>query len=681
MKTNSRHSSCLSRAAFAAALTLFGVTCLPLTAQAAGRPLLPPGLNLGHRAHGEEAIALLGAKLPDVAVAYGLRPAELGDLLRKNSSLWVDPQGALLYLCEGLEVAGAGGLAAGATVVTTVGAAPVAATPATFTLHSTPGAARVIYLDFTGHVTSGTPWNSTFTGGADIVSQPFDLDGDASTFSEAECTFIYRVWQRAAQDFAPFEVDVTTEDPGIEALRSSGGGDGAYGQRVVITPTNWYSTNAGGVSYVGSFGWASDTPNFVFTQQLANGEKYIAEAISHETGHALGLNHEGQGGSAPTEYYAGQGDWAPIMGNSYYRPVTQWAKGEYLNANNLQDQLAVMQNYGAPLVANTFGGSLGSATVVTGPGFSLAGTIMTRTDADVFRFETGAGEIAFIVTNPTPEPNMNLSVQLLDAAGVVRQAGTPAVTSVTLSATVAAGTYYLKISGTGNGDPVTTGYSNYASLGDYVLTGALVPVTTSTNQTPVAVVTAAPTAGIVPLPVVFSSAGSYDADGSITGRSWNFGDGSASTEANPSHTYTSAGSYVATLTVTDDRGAVSEASVLIEAGAAPVVNNPDTDVDLAQFGLTATKAQSGTTAKASLLVLDRLGRAAAGVTVSLRWSGLVAGTATGTTDASGRVAFTSGRSKKTGTATATITTLTPPAGVAYDAAIYGEPMIRSISLN
>lgn len=663
---------------------LLGVTFLPLIAQAAGRPPLPPGLNLGHRARGQEAIALLGAKLPDVAVAYGLRSAELGDLLRKNAALWVDPQGALLYLCEGLEVEVAGGMAAGATapaVATTLGTAPVAATPATFTLHSTPGAARVIYLDFTGHVTSGTPWNSTFTSGANIVSPPFDLDGDASTFSEAECAFIYRVWQRAAQDFAPFEVDVTTEDPGSEALRSSGGGDNAYGQRVVITPGNWYSSNAGGVSYVGSFGWSSDTPNFVFTQQLANGEKYIAEAISHETGHALGLNHAGQGGGSPTEYYAGQGDWAPIMGNSYYRPVTQWAKGEYLNANSLQDQLAVMQDYGAPLVANTFGGSLGAATAVTGPGFTLSGTIMSRTDADVFRFETGAGAIAFTVANPTPEPNMNLSVQLLDAGGVVRQTVPPAVTSVTLSATVAAGTYYLKISGTGNGDPLTTGYSNYGSLGDYILTGSLVPVTTSTNQSPVAVVTATPTAGIVPLPVLFSSAGSYDADGSITSRSWNFGDGFGSTEANPSHTYASAGSYVATLTVTDDRGAMNEASLLIEAGAAPVAHNPDTDVDLAQFGLTTTKAQSGTTVKASLLVLDRLGRAAAGVTVSLRWSGLVAGTTTGTTDASGRVAFTSGRSKKTGTVTATITTLTPPAGVTYDAAIYGEPTSRSISFN
>jgi microbial collagenase len=48
---------------------------------------------------------------------------------------------------------------------------------------------------------------------------------------------------------------------------------------------------------------------------------------------------------------------------------------------------------------------------------------------------------------------------------------------------------------------------------------------------------------------------STDADGRIVARSWNFGDGSTSTAANPSKTYAAAGSYSVQLTVTDDRGA------------------------------------------------------------------------------------------------------------------------------
>ena len=142
-----------------------------------------------------------------------------------------------------------------------------------------------------------------------------------------------------AEDFIPFEVDVTTADPGLDALVNSGGGDTRWGVRVVIggSSSDWFGSSAGGVAYVGSFNWSSDTPAFVFEAQLGNGnEKYTAEAISHETGHTLGLNHDGRT-SPVEEYYAGQGSgatgWAPIMGNGYYTNLTQWSQGEYLNAS------------------------------------------------------------------------------------------------------------------------------------------------------------------------------------------------------------------------------------------------------------------------------------------------------------------------------------------------------------
>jgi PKD repeat protein len=61
---------------------------------------------------------------------------------------------------------------------------------------------------------------------------------------------------------------------------------------------------------------------------------------------------------------------------------------------------------------------------------------------------------------------------------------------------------------------------------------------------------AAPTWGVAPLNVAFtnSSVGDY------TSSSWSFGDGSTSTEPNPSHTYTSAGQYTVSLTVSGPGG-------------------------------------------------------------------------------------------------------------------------------
>lgn len=88
---------------------------------------------------------------------------------------------------------------------------------------------------------------------------------------------------------------------------------------------------------------------------------------------------------------------------------------------------------------------------------------------------------------------------------------------------------------------------------------------TLTNAWPVAVASAAPAAGDVPLPVTFSSAGSSDPDGSLVSYYWDFGDGAVSTDANPAHTYTTGGPFVATLTVTDDDGAQTTNTVFVDA--------------------------------------------------------------------------------------------------------------------
>lgn len=69
-----------------------------------------------------------------------------------------------------------------------------------------------------------------------------------------------------------------------------------------------------------------------------------------------------------------------------------------------------------------------------------------------------------------------------------------------------------------------------------------------------------PYSGTVNQQIMFSSAGSIDADGTIVSLQWDFGDGTASSDANPSHVYTSAGTYSVVLTVTDNHGASSSAT-------------------------------------------------------------------------------------------------------------------------
>jgi PKD repeat protein len=90
---------------------------------------------------------------------------------------------------------------------------------------------------------------------------------------------------------------------------------------------------------------------------------------------------------------------------------------------------------------------------------------------------------------------------------------------------------------------------------------------TNGNQWPVAVATATPDGGNTPLAVNFSSAGSTDLDGTIVSYFWDFGDGTTSTSANPQHTYTVPGNYVATVKVTDNLGATTSTTVALEVTA------------------------------------------------------------------------------------------------------------------
>ncbi len=113
---------------------------------------------------------------------------------------------------------------------------PIIGLNETFSLHSKRSATKVIYLDFTGRNVSGTVWNEVKRLQT-IHAPSFDMDGDPSTYSTSERKVISKVWQAVSEDFAPFEIDVTTEYAGDEnfLIRSSNLDD-SFGIRVLISP-------------------------------------------------------------------------------------------------------------------------------------------------------------------------------------------------------------------------------------------------------------------------------------------------------------------------------------------------------------------------------------------------------------------------------------------------------------
>jgi glucose/arabinose dehydrogenase len=135
------------------------------------------------------------------------------------------------------------------------------------------------------------------------------------------------------------------------------------------------------------------------------------------------------------------------------------------------------------------------------------------------------------------------------------------------------------------------------------------------NRNPIAVASANPTSGVAPLTVTFSSAGSSDPEGGALSYLWTFGDGTTSTAANPTKTYTANGNYTPTLRVTDPTGLTGTASVVVTVGnTAPVVNlTLPNDGQLFSFGdtvpfnVTVSDAQDGTINCARVNVTYSLG--------------------------------------------------------------------------
>jgi hypothetical protein len=90
----------------------------------------------------------------------------------------------------------------------------------------------------------------------------------------------------------------------------------------------------------------------------------------------------------------------------------------------------------------------------------------------------------------------------------------------------------------------------------------------SPNGTPVAMASAAPLSGGIPLTVTFSSAGSSDPNGDPLEYIWDFGDGSGAFGPNPTHVYTTTGAFAPTLTVSDLHGGYNTKALQVTVGTA-----------------------------------------------------------------------------------------------------------------
>jgi Secretion system C-terminal sorting domain len=336
-------------------------------------------------------------------------------------------------------------------------------------LNSLPNAKATIFLDFDGHYVEGTPWN----GGMPFNCAPSGLND----------TQVTEVFNRVAEDFRPFEINITTDSTRFFAAPPD------QRIRIIITLTSGWYTGVGGVSFTGSFTWGDDTPAFVFPDRLAYSPKIIAECCTHESGHTLGLSHQAKydgSCSLVATYNTGNGNgqigWAPVMGNSYYKNISGWNNGPTpYGCTEDQDNLSIITSrngftYRTDDHPDQPGREI-PAVHINDSSFIESGIITTNTDKDVFKFVFKSEGRFYLQANPysvgafNEGANLDVKITLLNEAYDTIQVYDPQdILNVEVDTSLKAGTYYIVVEGAAN---INT--SNYGSLGAYTLSGNFVP--------------------------------------------------------------------------------------------------------------------------------------------------------------------------------------------------------------
>lgn len=193
---------------------------------------------------------------------------------------------------------------------------------------SRPGAPLTIYLNFGGETLTDTIWN--YAEGEESLT--------LAPASAANAAFQADVWAAVAEDFAPFNVNVTTTRPSDDDLFKTSASDERYGVHVIITDSYdeviTDAINTSGLAYHDGVGSSFLQGALVFTEGVSGGDpaylttKSVADTASHEAGHNFNLEHRGHTDTG-AYYYPRAGVWGPIMGATYDVPVSHWTDGSY----------------------------------------------------------------------------------------------------------------------------------------------------------------------------------------------------------------------------------------------------------------------------------------------------------------------------------------------------------------
>ena len=194
--------------------------------------------------------------------------------------------------------------------------------------------------------------------------------------------------------------------------------------------------------------------------------------------------------------------------------------------------------------------------------------------------------VQLTVPNQPPTAALSVSTSLTSTASTGTMTAPVTITASTSGSTDPDGSIVSSTINFGDGSAAVSGPSashTYNAAGTYTITATVTDnlgatasksatiIISSSNQPPIAAISATPGIAYAPATISASAAGSSDPDGTIANSVINFGDGTSASGLTASHKYSSAGVYTLTATVTDNSGASSSASTSVTVKAPEVI--------------------------------------------------------------------------------------------------------------